>query len=99
MRLFVAIDLGDEVRAAIAAEQRRVGEALGGARSTLRWVRPEHIHLTLVFLGEVDEGSSGAIVDAMSEPLDHAAFALVLGGLGVFPPQGAPRVLWLGVES
>ena len=99
MRLFVAIDLGDEVRAAIAAEQRRVGEALGGARSTLRWVRPEHAHLTLVFLGEVDEARGGAVVEVMSNPLDQPAFDLVLGGLGVFPPQGAPRVLWLGVTS
>ncbi len=60
MRLFVAIDLSDEARAAAAAEQKRLAAALGGGRSSLRWVKPDQLHLTLAFLGEVDE-ARGAV--------------------------------------
>ena len=55
MRLFIAVDLDDTARAAIAAEQKRVAAALGDARSAMKWVKPEHMHLTLVFLGEVSD--------------------------------------------
>ena len=97
MRLFTAIDIGDEARAAIAAEQTKIVRGLGDAARSLRLVRPEHIHLTLVFLGEVAEDRAPATAEAMRAPLSVAPFLLAFGGLGVFPPHGAPRVLWLGV--
>jgi len=98
MRLFVAIDLDDDARRAIAAEQKRLARQLAGA-SSLRMVRPEQMHLTLAFLGEVDDVRSAAIVDAMRADLQAAPFSIVYAGLGVFPPHGAPRVLWLGVTT
>jgi 2'-5' RNA ligase len=99
MRLFVAIDLNDEARRSIAAEQKRIADALAAQRSsTLKWVRPDHMHLTLAFLGEVNEGHALPVIEAMgSEISDAKPFAIALGGLGVFPPHGAPRVLWLGL--
>ena len=97
MRLFTAIELTDEARAAITAEQKRVAAGLGDAAGALRFVRTEHLHLTLVFLGEVAEESAASIIETMSGEILHAPFHLVFGGLGVFPPRGAPRVLWLGV--
>jgi len=66
MRLFAALDLTDDARGAIAAEQKRIAGALGGNdQSALRFVRPEHIHLTLVFVGEVAEPRGVSIVEAM----------------------------------
>ena len=94
MRLFAAIDLNDAARRAIAAEQARIRREL--ADDSLKWVQPAHMHLTLVFIGEVDAGRAAAIVDRMSAPLPQAPFRLVFGGVGVFPAHGAPRVLWLG---
>ena len=100
MRLFVAIDLDDEARRAIAVEQTRLARELGGEeRSSLRLVRPEQMHLTLAFLGETDQARGAAVVEALDAPLSEAPFTIVFAGLGVFPPRGAPIVLWLGVTS
>jgi 2'-5' RNA ligase len=97
MRLFVAVDLSDKARQAMAAEQKRIGAALHGAATSLKWVRPEHAHLTLVFLGHVDVARVPAVVDAIGRDVDAPAFEMVLAGAGAFPPRGAPRVLWIGI--
>lgn len=97
MRLFAAIELSDDARTAIAAEQQKIAIALGAAARSLRFVRAEHMHLTLVFMGEIAEARAGRIVEATSDDIAQAPFQLVFGGVGAFPPEGAPRVLWLGV--
>jgi 2'-5' RNA ligase len=98
MRLFVAIDLDDEAKDAVAAEQKRIADALSAGGSSLpKWVRPVHMHMTLVFLGEVVEQALPPVVDAICSLVDVASFAVAFERLGVFPPHGAPRVLWLGV--
>jgi 2'-5' RNA ligase len=100
MRLFVAIELDQAARDAIGKEQSRVKKALGdGDESAVRWVRPEHIHLTLVFLGEVSEERGQAVVGVMRESIRCDRFAITFGGLGVFPRHGSPRVLWLGLKQ
>lgn len=99
MRLFVAVDLSDEARQAMAAEQKRIAAALAGRQTSLKWVRPEHMHLTLVFLGSVDVARAPAIVEAMSRDVDGPPFDMVFDGVGVFPPHGEPRVLWTGVRQ
>ena len=96
LRLFVAIRVPAEVQRALAAEQRRQEDA--GAR--LRWVRPESIHLTLVFLGNVAEERVPAIERAVqATAAEVAPFDLAVRGLGCFPPHGRPRVLWAGLEG
>jgi 2'-5' RNA ligase len=95
MRLFAAIDLTDSARASIGALQRALRAGPGGA--ALRWVRPELMHLTLVFAGDVDEERGAAAADALAAPLPQAPFSIDLSGIGVFPPRGSPRILWLGV--
>ena len=97
MRLFTAIALTDAARAAIAAEQKRVVEALDRESGRLRLVRPEQMHLTLVFIGEVDEGRAAAIAAVMAGDIPIAPFRIGLGGVGAFPPRGAPRVLYMDV--
>jgi 2'-5' RNA ligase len=100
MRLFIAIELDDHARHAIAGEQTRLKAAfVDGDRSGLRWISPEHMHLTLAFLGEIDDSRSHVVVEMMRRPIKGDRFAVVFGGLGVFPPRGAPRVLWLGLAS
>jgi RNA 2',3'-cyclic 3'-phosphodiesterase len=106
MRLFVAADLPDAAREAIAAEQKRIASALtkeqrepsrrGGA---LRWVKAEHSHLTLVFLGDVEDARVASVVESVGRNVDAAPFEIVFDGLGLFPPRGAPRVLWIGVDA
>jgi 2'-5' RNA ligase len=97
MRLFVAIDLPDDTRGAIAREQERLARLLD--RSDLRWVPPEQIHLTLAFIGQSPEERLPFIAEAVSEDIQQPPFLLVFGGYGMFPPNGAPRVLWIGVEE
>jgi 2'-5' RNA ligase len=97
MRLFVAIELDEAARRAIGIEQRRLQDLLRDAR-VLRWVRPEHMHLTLVFLGQVNDDRGGSLVEAMRSPIEGEHFRVAFGGLGVFPAEGRPRVLWLGLS-
>jgi RNA 2',3'-cyclic 3'-phosphodiesterase len=100
MRLFVAVDLDASARDAVAIEQKRLQRALGEpGRSAWKWVRPDRMHLTLAFIGEVDASAAEAIVAAMRDPFDGSAVGLVFAGLGVFPPRGAPKVLWVGVTD
>ena len=96
MRLFVAIDLDEDARLAITALQQRLVKTLGAERS-LKIIDPEHMHLTLAFLGEIADRDVPAIVDTLSIDIVVPRFAAVFQGLGVFPPRGAPRILWLGV--
>ena len=99
MRLFVAADLSEAVRQALAAEQARIKAALGGSHASLRWVKPEHAHLTLVFIGNVDDARVPAVVDAIAADIDRPSFDATFEGAGVFPPRGAPRVLWIGIST
>jgi 2'-5' RNA ligase len=91
MRLFVAVNFDETVRASIA----RALETFPVARPPWRWVAPEAWHVTLKFLGETPE----ADVDAIARSLEltcarHAPFRLVLSALGAFPNRRRPRVLF-----
>lgn len=99
MRLFIAVDLDEAARAAIAAEQKRVAAAMGDARSSVKWVKPDQMHLTLVFPGEVSDARAPAIAAAVSQRVDKAPFAVTFQGLGVFPGHGGPRALWVGITD
>jgi len=88
-RLFVAIDLPEQVRDTLAGFARE----LPGAR----WVPAEQLHLTLRFIGEVDPPAFAAIKAALSG-LRFPEFPLALRGVGHFPPGKRPRVLWVGVD-
>ena len=96
-RLFVALEIGSKAQRQVADEQKRLAETMRGA--ALRWTKYEQLHITLVFIGQVSEERAAAIVDAMRDPLPQPPFRFALGGLGAFPPRGAPRALWIGVKS
>lgn len=99
MRLFAAIDLSPETQEAMAAEQKRIAASLGSAAAPLKWVRPDHAHLTLVFLGEVEAARVPSLVDTVGKDVEVPPFDIVFSGIGVFPRHGAPRVLWIGIDA
>lgn len=99
MRLFVAADLDDVARRGAAWLQRCVRERLGEGADALKWVCPEHLHITLAFLGEVDGPGAARSVSALRVPFQRAPFDAGFGAPDVLPFRGAPRVLSLGVDE
>ena len=105
MRLFVAIDISESTRAVIpqvrAAIERSAGSAARPPRIT--WVREAIAHVTLRFVGEVDEAQAFATAAALSPPLELTPFDVEWRTLGVFPPGRsglrAPRAIWIGASA
>jgi 2'-5' RNA ligase len=94
-RLFLAVACDEAAREALAREQARLRHAISDPAG-IRWTQPDQIHLTLVFLGYVAGAIVPSLVAACTAPIAHPPFTLTFGGAGVFPPRGAPRVLWIG---
>jgi 2'-5' RNA ligase len=99
VRLFVAIAFDQATRDLVVAERQRLMTALGTAATSMRPVSPDQLHLTLVFIGEVDDSCRASIAGRFAEHFERPAFALTLGGAGIFSAGGAPRVLWLGLRA
>ena len=101
MRLFVAIELPDDLKAAAAGAINHLGHALSSAHAGIevRWVKPSHLHVTLAFLGARADEDLPAITSALEKPFDIAPFAMELGSFGAFPPGGRPRVIWVGIKG
>lgn len=97
-RIFIAIELPSHVRKRIADNVDRLRDSVPHARAS--WSREDNLHLTLKFLGDipvtdVDKLSAAASIAASRvEP-----FEIVVAGCGAFPPNGQPRVLWIGIED
>jgi len=89
MRLFIAIALPEEVKERLAG--------LAGGLPGARWVPPANMHLTLRFVGEIDNGQARDLDDALSL-IDGKGFDLVLRGIGAFAESHRLRSLWVGVE-
>lgn len=94
MRLFIAIDLPEARRRAIAQATAPLREAA----PSVSWVDETRLHLTLKFLGEQPEDAVSPLAAALREAAAfHSPLTLDLGGLGAFPSRRRPRVIWLGV--
>ena len=95
MRVFVAVELPGKIREALAALVGELKQEIPGPR----WVRPQGIHLTLRFLGEVSQTDLERLSDQLARrvPQTPGPFTVSLEGLGVFPEKGRPRVLWVGL--
>jgi 2'-5' RNA ligase len=97
MRLFIAIDLPDFVRSLLG---RRVESLRREVRIRARWVPSSNLHLTLVFLGQVQAQFLGTVKAAARRAAAVGApFRLRLNSGGSFPRSGRARVLWAGVEA
>jgi RNA 2',3'-cyclic 3'-phosphodiesterase len=96
LRLFVAIEIDPPTRSAVADVILRVQKRL---RADVKWVVPENLHITLQFIGHVEETVAARIVAALSPPIGVPPFAMRVAGLGAFPPHGGPRVIWCRTEA
>jgi 2'-5' RNA ligase len=98
--LFLAVDVDASAREALkdacAAVRRAATDATASHHVSIGWANPAGMHLTLHFLGEVQDHDVPALTSALSAPLAHPPFEIALGGVGVFPPSGPVRVVWLG---
>lgn len=96
LRLFIAVEVSEEVRRGV----RRLRERLGRAGADVIWVRPKHLHLTLNFLGDVDPNATPAICKGVDQvAMQFNPFTIHCVGLGAFPKIDRPRTLWLGIEE
>lgn len=90
-RLFIAIDLPKP-------ESWRLGQLVADAPRGVRSVRPAQLHLTLHFLGDVEDEPRTALQEALG-CVRQEPFSIAIRGTGVFPPRGRPTVLWAGVAD
>lgn len=98
MRLFAALPVPSEIEAELRHLQRQIAERIPGL--TVRWQSPANSHLTLVFLGEVDERDLPYCRSALAAAARaHPPVTLATTGLGAFPAPSRPSVVWLGVEE
>ena len=98
MRCFVAVDLSDATRDAVAAAMTTLREA--GRNADIGWTEPTKLHLTLEFLGEVADETRTALGPVLSAVASrHEPFVASAGGVGVFPSRPPPRVLWAGLTG
>ncbi len=89
MRLFIAIDLPDQVKNRLLGLRADIPGA--------RWVPVEQLHLTLAFLGEVDEEQCKTVAAELGK-IRSSGFKLRFNRLGCFPHHRQPRVLWAGLD-
>lgn len=103
IRAFVAVELDAALRQAIArvqADLRRRLQETDGPGLRVQWVKPESIHLTLKFLGDIPEERVAEIRTSLSGTVArHVRFAVGVEGLGVFPDLRGPRILWVGLAE
>lgn len=95
MRTFIAIELPNEIKEFLSKTQ----EQLKSSEADVKWVAPQNIHLTLKFLGEVDDNK----LDEVKQVMDNAACACAsfqgrISAIGAFPKIDFPRVIWLGID-
>jgi len=94
MRLFIALDIDDEIRQRIG----RFLEGVSGFSPEARWVRLESMHITLKFIGE----KPAEVVSSLQEKLQDVkvpAFQLTFAGTGFFPTPRSARVFWIGIQA
>ena len=96
IRAFIAVDLGEELRSVLGGLQR----SLQRAHADVKWVKPQNIHLTLAFLGNVSIDSIRPLEAAMDRTCRGAdAFTLKISGTGTFGKPKHPRIIWAGIEE
>jgi 2'-5' RNA ligase len=95
VRLFVALDLPDAVRQSLRELIARLKPECRGAK----WVRPEGMHVTLKFIGEVDAEKLEPICAALAEVHSTQPVDINFRAVGFFPNERRPRVLWCGVNA
>ncbi len=96
MRLFIAIDVAPEIRRKLRAVQ----EKLAAIKADVRWVPPENMHITVKFIGDLDDSRAGELLErVVNAAAQVPAFSLEVEGVGRFPEKGPVRVIMSRVLS
>ncbi|MFH1442120.1 MAG: RNA 2',3'-cyclic phosphodiesterase [Candidatus Omnitrophota bacterium] len=96
MRAFIAIELPKEIKSALA----KIQEELKSSNDDVRWVEPKNIHLTLKFLGEIDEEKFNKLTKIIDDIVKTKnIFHMNLSSFGAFPDIKYPRVIWAGADK
>ena len=95
-RCFIAIDIPDAIKSKLSALQNSL-KRLG---ASISWTRSEGIHLTLKFLGDVDQVAIPDVIKSMEAAVsDSGSFTVTVEGVGCFPSPHRARVLWVGLDG
>jgi 2'-5' RNA ligase len=96
IRSFLAFELPEEIKAIVT----RVSGEIRKSSLEVRWVRPEFIHLTVVFMGDIESEQIAPIGESVSAVCSqHSPFTISLKPMGCFPNTRNRRVIWLGIEG
>ncbi len=99
MRAFIAIELPSVLTEMLRAIQDELMKKTGKAED-ISWAKPENIHLTLKFLGEIDPERVEEIYGELEKSAEGISpFSLSAGGVGGFPGLKTPRVIWVGIKE
>ena len=100
IRAFIAANLPVETINRVVDLQAELRAGAKEAGMKVAWVPPANMHVTFKFLAEIPEESIWAVRDLLGERLPgRPTFPVDVRGLGAFPAEGAPRILWAGVQS
>ena len=96
MRTFIAIELPKEIKDYLG----RLQEQLRSSGADVKWVEPQNIHLTLKFLGEIDDKKLAKITQIVEDIAKKKnSFYMHLASIGAFPKINFPRVIWVGIDK
>lgn len=97
IRTFIAIDIPENIKEKIFEVEKELIKSCGEG---VKWEGKEKFHITLKFLGDVNENAIDSIYNVLSENLNgFGRFPLIYKGLGCFPDLKRPRVIWVGCED
>ena len=96
LRTFIAVSLSGEIRDCLS----RLQDILKTSNADVKWVKKDNIHLTLKFLGEIENKKIDEIIKAIDSLSNSiSAFQLEISSIGAFPKKEAPRVIWVGLSQ
>jgi len=96
MRCFIAIDIDEEIRTALSDLQQQLKSKVDIKKGDAKWVKPENVHLTLKFLGEIKDEQVVDVCNIVKDAADrHNSFELAIESVGHFGGRSA-RILWVG---
>ena len=97
-RIFIAVDISDDARRSVAGYITELRSRFSDVR--VGWERPEKLHFTLKFLGQVEDAIVSQVENAITGVIHrYRPFNVELWGTGIFPSAREPRILWLGLKA
>jgi 2'-5' RNA ligase len=96
MRLFIAVEIPDEVKKKVV----ELISELKKVEASIKWVEEENLHITLKFLGWVEDKDLEKLISMVSQTVEnYGSFKVNFSGMGTFPEGKSPRVVWVGTTE